>query len=111
VWGVTSPPLYPPLVTYNILIIFMLRSYTKIIEFFTRFPYLFYYEFQSSYLYRPMLVRHRLILQLDFNAAKGIYVTDAIDFWKAVHKYSSRKFCKSLKLLTKLFKIGMKIEL
>ena len=29
----------------------------QIIKFCTRIPYLFYYKFQSSYLYRPFLVR------------------------------------------------------
>jgi hypothetical protein len=47
--------------------------------------------------------------QHDLNAAKAIYVTDLIDVLKAAHGYSSRKFCKSFKSSSKLFKIVMKI--
>jgi hypothetical protein len=37
--------------------IFKLNYHYLIIKFCTRIPHLFYYKFQSSYLYRPFLVR------------------------------------------------------
>jgi hypothetical protein len=55
------------------------KDHHKIIKFCTWIPYLFYYKFQSLYLYRPFLDMCRI--RARFCVEMAYYVTDFIDFF------------------------------
>jgi hypothetical protein len=75
-------------------------DYWHILKICTRFPYLFYYKFQSSYLYKPefyglysykpILLRHRV------DAARVQFSTGNYHFFQnSAHEHSSRNYSKS----------------
>jgi hypothetical protein len=56
------------------------------------FPYLLYYKFQSSYLYIPILLSHKLSAAR-FQCCTGNLLHSVIDFLNVAHEYYYRKYC------------------